>query len=203
MSFRIEDKLLINKNQLFEFKNYLINNSGKVLFPKRRVQSLYFDNYRSQMHIDSEEGCVPRKKIRIRNYPKENINLDYNFEIKISSIEGRFKKSKFINILNYNKVIKRGYIDRQYGLCLPNTIINYYREYFEVFNSRITIDTHIYYQRFGSTNEKINDDEIVVEIKTDNTNDLNDILTNFPFQRIRFSKYSRSLNYLNLINFYK
>ena len=66
MSFRIEDKLLINNNQLFEFKNYLMNNNGNILFPKRSVQSLYFDNYRNQMHIDSEEGCVPRKKIRIR-----------------------------------------------------------------------------------------------------------------------------------------
>ena len=198
MSFRIEDKLLINNNQLFEFKNYLINNNGKILFPKRSVQSLYFDNYRNQMHIDSEEGCVPRKKIRIRNYPKDNKHENYNLEIKISSIEGRFKKSKSINILNYDRIIKRGYIDIQYGLCFPNTLINYTREYFKVFDSRITIDTKIYYQRFGSTNEKINDDEIVVEIKTDDRNDLNNILTSFPFQRIRFSKYCRSLNYLNL-----
>ena len=198
MSFRIEDKLLINNNQLFEFKNYLMNNNGKILFPKRSVQSLYFDNYRNQMHIDSEEGCVPRKKIRIRNYPKDNKHKIYNLEIKISSIEGRFKKSKSINILNYDRMIKRGYIDTQYGLCFPNTLINYTREYFKVFDSRITIDTKIYYQRFGSTNEKINDDEIVVEIKTDDINDLNDVLTSFPFQRIRFSKYCRSLNYLNL-----
>ena len=89
MSFRIEDKLLINNNQLFEFKNYLMNNNGKILFPKRSVQSLYFDNYRNQMHIDSEEGCVPRKKIRIRNYPKDNKHKIYNLCRKIFYLTNR------------------------------------------------------------------------------------------------------------------
>ena len=52
------------------------------------------------MFLDSEEGCVPRKKIRIRSYPMADKKTK-NLEIKISSIEGRFKKQLNINESNY------------------------------------------------------------------------------------------------------
>ena len=51
--------------------------------------SIYFDNRTLDMFSDSEEGNLPRKKIRLRSYPP-NSNKK-NLEIKISSIEGRFK----------------------------------------------------------------------------------------------------------------
>ena len=47
------------------------------------------------MYLDSEDGCLPRKKIRIRFYP--NQNSGFNLETKISSVEGRFKSSKKID----------------------------------------------------------------------------------------------------------
>ena len=45
------------------------------------------------MYRDSVEGSVPRKKIRIRNYPNTD-DKNYYLETKISSIEGRFKTRK-------------------------------------------------------------------------------------------------------------
>ena len=67
MSFRIEEKFIINSFQFFEFKNYLLEKKAINIFQKRKIISLYFDNSNYQMYYDSVEGSLPRKKIRLRN----------------------------------------------------------------------------------------------------------------------------------------
>ena len=44
MSFRIEEKLSINFNQIFEFKKWLNCQGFKKLYEDRIVRSLYFEN---------------------------------------------------------------------------------------------------------------------------------------------------------------
>ena len=95
MSFRIEQKLLVNYSQIFNFKKWLNEKGYKKLYDDRIVNSLYFENISNSMFHDSEEGVVPRKKIRVRNYPQSKIE-EYFLENKISSLEGRFKKKKSI-----------------------------------------------------------------------------------------------------------
>ena len=131
MTPRIEEKILISIKQLFEFKNYLYSKKTKCIFPERIIESLYFDNLQKQMFLDSEEGCVPRKKIRLRRYYniKDKIYSNSKLEIKISSYEGRFKKSIDINNSTYENYIKKGYLDKNYGLCQPKLIVKYNRNY--------------------------------------------------------------------------
>ncbi len=64
MSFRKEEKLHIHESQLLNLLNWLYKNDGYKLYDTRTVSSTYFDNDNMQMFKDSEEGCVPRKKIR-------------------------------------------------------------------------------------------------------------------------------------------
>ena len=47
------------------------------------------------MYTDSIEGLTPRKKIRVRNYPNSQDAKMY-LEVKISSVDGRFKTRKII-----------------------------------------------------------------------------------------------------------
>ena len=96
MSFRIEEKLFFKPENLLQFREFLLKNSAKQLFQKRLINSLYFDNLKLEMYKDSIEGSVPRKKIRIRNYPNSE-DKNFYLEIKTSSVEGRFKKRKKIN----------------------------------------------------------------------------------------------------------
>ena len=42
---------------------FLIENKSKVIHEDRIISSIYFDNKFFQMFKDSEEGCVPRKKL--------------------------------------------------------------------------------------------------------------------------------------------
>ena len=195
MSFRIEDKLFIFEENLSQFNQYLNDKSAKKIFEPRTIQSLYFDNLKLDMYNDSIEGSVPRKKIRIREYPKKNDTNIY-FEIKSSSVEGRFKTR---SIINHNRVLDlqtNGYLDNKYGTCLPNYFVTYEREYSIVNDMRITIDKNITYTNF-KTGKSFEDKKVIVEIKTAANMDLDILMETFPFQRIRFSKYCLAVENLN------
>ena len=93
MSFRIEKKLFIKKEQLIEFKKFLFKKDVKQIYKPRVVESIYFDNCDKKIYFDSLEGLSPRKKIRISYKRQKKIN-EYFLEQQISSVEGRVKKKK-------------------------------------------------------------------------------------------------------------
>ena len=131
---------------------------------------------------------VPRKKIRVRNYPQNNDTKIY-LEVKNSSVEGRFKTRKIINNRYYKDLKSNGIFDTQYGPCKPILYVKYNREYFLIKDVRISIDTNITFKSF-TTNYEIRDDRIIAELKTSINKDFDELMEDFPLQRIRFSKYS-------------
>lgn len=160
MSFRIEEKFIINSFQFFEFKNYLLEKKAINIFHKRKIISLYFDNSNYQMYYDSVEGSLPRKKIRLRNYQ----NKKNYFEFKISSTEGRFKTSHLITQKKFDEIKNIGILDNLYGSCKPLLFVEYNREYFEFKDIRVTIDNDINY--FSYHRKFLGDEkDIVVELK--------------------------------------
>ena len=187
MSFRIEEKLMISKEFLIDFKEFIFKKKAKTIYPKRIISSLYFENYKKQMYDDSIEGLVPRKKIRIRHYP-EDLSPTYYLELKISSEEGRFKKRKTLNNKDYNQFLNNGILDEQYGLCKPVLHVTYEREYYLINDVRVSIDINIDYKSYSGS-ELGSDSNCAVELKADINKDRNNLLNTFPFQRIRFSKY--------------
>ena len=196
MSFRIEKKILINKFNLFEFKKKIFSLGATTLFKNRKVQSLYFDNLRKQMYNDSLEGLAPRKKIRVRNYPKDS-NSPFHQEPKISSIEERHKTTKKISKEYFEKIKTNGYFDQKYGLCTPLLNVLYKREYLKKDDIRITIDTDILYNIYNSSIKK-NDESVIVELKASKNKNIDDLFEEFPFQEIRFSKYCNGIELFNI-----
>tara|TARA_Y100000590_G_scaffold154621_1_gene177717 strand:- start:2681 stop:3316 length:636 start_codon:yes stop_codon:yes gene_type:complete len=197
MSFRIEEKLQVNSNKFIDLIKWLEENKGYTKYPQRVVSSIYFDNDTYSMFHDSMEGCVPRKKIRLRTYNTNKLlNNNLNLEIKISSVEGRFKKVKKLNNLELNKIIKKGFYDSQYGICKPKLKVTYLRNYYFVKNLRLTVDKKIKYSNYENYINRsffITDPQISVEVKTNNINAIEYINQKFPFQKIRFSKYARGI----------
>ena len=187
MSFRIEEKLYIIRENLIQFKEFLIKKSVKSIHYPREIKSLYFENMNLDLYKDSIEGLVPRKKIRIRNYPDDQDKRFY-LEIKNSAIEGRYKTRKVINEKEFDLKKISGIYDNQYGVCYPKLYVNYIREYSIIDNVRISIDTNIKYKDF-KTGYEVNDDRIIVELKTSINKNLDELIEDFPMQRIRFSKY--------------
>ena len=65
MSFRFEEKILFHISDYLKIRKFISNSGGIEIYPKRKISSIYFDNLRNEMYLNSEEGCLPRKKIRI------------------------------------------------------------------------------------------------------------------------------------------
>ena len=194
MSFRIEKKIFIKKEQLLEFKKFLFKKNIKQIYKPRIVESIYFDNCDKKIYFDSLEGLAPRKKIRIRYYPEKKIK-EYFLEYKISSVEGRFKKNNKISLDHFNYLLNFGIFDNSYGICKPNLVVSYTREYFAKDDVRVTYDANINYNLFKK-NTKKNDHNIIVELKTSINKNLNHLIKEFPFQEIRFSKYCNGIEIL-------
>ena len=194
MSFRTEEKLYVRPENLIQFQEFLTNKSIKKIHHPRIIESLYFDNLNLDMHNDSVEGLVPRKKIRIRNYPNDKDSKIY-LEVKNSSVEGRFKTRKIIKENQYKIYKSIGIFDNQYGTCYPKLYVRYKREYSILSDVRISVDTDIQYRDF-KTNKIYNDKRVIVELKTSINKNLDDLREEFPIQRIRFSKYSFAIQSL-------
>ena len=193
MSFRVEEKLLVRSNQVAGLLKWLSDENSILLHPKRRIYSTYFDTAAFSIFSDSEEGSVPRKKIRIRTYNASGHFKNPNaLEVKISSIEGRFKTTRALSNDEARELLSVGIFDPTYGTCDPVVSVAYNREYFQVHDVRLTIDTDIEYCAMGSK-FPVKDDSTAVEIKASSTASMDMLSQAFPFRRTRFSKYARSI----------
>jgi len=190
MSFRKEKKLRLSKNDLFSFKHDLISRGMRQLYPSRTVNSCYFDTQDFKMFFESEEGVLPRRKIRFRWYDS---HIDITKETKISSIEGRYKfTEKMKNISAFDQIIDLYLYDQNYGQLSPSLFVQYNREYFSFEKMRLTFDSEIKYRDLSLVNfSEIEDQEVVMEIKTSINTDDDFIESNLIQNFSRFSKYSR------------
>jgi hypothetical protein len=196
MSFRKEEKLHVSKSQLLNLMNWIYKNDGYRLYEARIVSSTYFENESMQMFKDSEEGSVPRKKIRVRSYTTKEHKIDQSsFEVKTSSIEGRFKTIE--KHFDLKKIMANGFFDINYGICKPIVRVNYRRDYYKIHNVRLTIDKSIEYIKINSQGKplyKRYEPNIIVEIKAESFVPIEYLFKKFHFNRIRFSKYSNAIN---------
>ena len=187
--FRIEDKIPLNKFEVLTLLDSLKSLKAEKIYPSRSIKSIYFDDSKLTMFLESEEGIVPRKKIRIRSYNDEE---NYLLETKISSPEGRYKISKEILPIKKDFYLKNGYFDNKYGICLPVSEIIYTRDYFMIEKIRVTLDTFIKFKGYKESSFN-KSDKSVLEIKTSPEVNL-DVLDNIILGRkARFSKYVISI----------
>ena len=143
MSFRKEKKFRVTIPDFHAFKNQLLNLGMLKLFEPRRVNSIYFDTDNLQMFFDSEEGTLPRKKIRVRWYDDKET---FSFEKKISGIEGRYKTTNVLeHFTKVSEILNEQYFDPQYGIVTPTLMVSYERSYFSFRSMRITFDNRITY----------------------------------------------------------
>ncbi|MDA7546263.1 VTC domain-containing protein [Alphaproteobacteria bacterium] len=195
MSFRKEKKFRVSIYEMLEIKKKLISEGMISMYPSRIIKSYYFDNDRFQLFNESEEGVLPRRKIRVRWY---NDILDLSKETKISSYEGRFKQVKKIGTFTKESdILKLSYLDQEYGLLRPSISVSYERFYYKIKSLRITFDRNIIYQPLTSHIMSVFEDpECVLEVKVPfhiNDKSIEEII---PFTTSRFSKYSRGIIYL-------
>ncbi len=192
MSFRKEIKYYLSKIDFELLKSNLINDGMISLYPSRKVISYYFDTKDLIFYNESLNGILPRYKYRIRTYDQKEI---FYKEIKISSIEGRFKISKKISDYEFKLIYKNGKNFKDYGLIKHNIEITYLREYFVYKKCRLTFDSKISYINNNSINQiKFVDESNVMELKTSIDQDNSFLEKLFYFQPVSFSKYVRGIS---------
>jgi hypothetical protein len=200
VNFRIENKYKIDISKIDELYSFFKNNFAKTLYSRRKIRSVYFDNNMFSSYEESVEGIIPRKKLRLRTYTDKKIfdfkNV-FNLEIKINSVEGRLKK--VTKNVNHLKLLNKGILDPIYGLMKPVVEVTYIREYYSIHNLRITFDTKINYSIFNKKKSIISDEEAILEIKSDNLNNMNYIDEKFNLMKTRYSKYSNAIENLQLV----
>jgi SPX domain protein involved in polyphosphate accumulation len=192
VSFRKEKKFRVTVSEFHKLQSLLQQRGMKALFKSRIINSVYLDTVDMNMFHDSEEGVLPRKKVRIRWYDEsESLAL----ENKTSSIEGRFKVTSNLDIrFTDKKLIRRNRMDAQYGLIQPILKVSYERSYFELNKMRITFDKNITYQYLRhANNRKYYEPERVVEIKIPIKCSDDYVEKHIPYPTARFSKYSRGI----------
>tara|TARA_B100000482_G_C12516633_1_gene262753 strand:+ start:177 stop:767 length:591 start_codon:yes stop_codon:yes gene_type:complete len=193
MSFRKEIKFKLSTSDSILLKSQLLDFGMKVIYPKRQVNSCYFDNYDYLFLHQSLDGVVPRKKIRLRWY---NDNYSIKKETKITSIEGRFKIAEDYKINQLPNFPKLNLFDKVYGNLTPSILIKYSREYYKYKGLRLTFDGNILYQNLRSIlSKEYIDNQRVMEVKTsiDTSDDFINKYISFP--TTEFSKYVRGCTF--------
>ena len=198
MNSRIEQKLEITRSDYPQILCWLKSKGAIMLHPPRLVYSRYFDTHDFRMYWDTQEGLIPRKKIRIRTYNTSNffdLESNYQLEIKSTDYHQRYKTINKVNEIQ--TLIKNGIFDKQYGLCHQKVDITYLREYYFIENCRVTIDKDIQYKLISTNTRKTKDNFLdktyVLEIKSDIGTSKTFLANTFNFHRTRFSKYERSI----------
>lgn len=190
MSFRKEKKYRLTCLEFNIFKDSLIKKGMTSLYDSRIINSIYYDNQCSDMHYHSEEGVLPRKKVRVRWYKDPD---NSSIETKVSSVEGRFKTTQSLcrsSVDRFPKMI----LDGMYGSLIPSLLVSYSREYYTINGMRVTFDSNISYKNLRQNVQSIfSDPERVMEVKVsiDTPEDFIEKLV--PYPTARFSKYSRGL----------
>ena len=192
MSFRTEEKMMFHSSDFLDLKKFIFSINGKKLYPSRLIESIYFDNKYLQSYNESEEGTLPRKKIRIRSY--DNF-VSQNLEFKTTSVEGKFKKTKKLNFNTFTQYKKNGFFDNDYGLTYPISKVRYLRHYFSINNKiRLTIDQNITYMSYLYKSLLYNDfDSLILETKSPDKNLFQKLDNIIPFNKLRVSKYCLSI----------
>lgn len=192
MSFRKERKYRITISEYSELLSNLEKKGMAPIYVTRTVNSVYFDNINYEMYFQSEEGTLPRKKIRVRWYEAFNV---FKLEKKVSSIEGRHKSSQDLHQLQKQEnICLLNLFDSDYGSLIPVLHVSYQRSYYKLESMRLTFDKNIRYRSLRSNNGlTFDDNERVMEIKVPAHFGDDTIEKNIPFSTSRFSKYCRGV----------
>lgn len=161
------------------------------LYPQRMITSIYYDTKNMKYFNDSEEGIIPRRKIRMRSYDNK---VSLNLEVKETMVDYR-KKFVFKNIDNnhINYHLKKNLIYDE--KLIPIIKVVYLRKYYQCSFGRVTFDYNLRYYdlNFGNFSPIVSNKKIL-ELKNESVNLKNKFIQKCFLKNIRFSKYCDGVN---------
>ena len=155
------------------------------------ITSIYYDTKNIKYFNDSEEGIIPRRKVRIRSYDNQ---ISSNLEVKETMVDYR-KKFVFKNIDNshINYHLKKNLIYDEN--LTPIIKVVYLRKYYMCTFGRVTYDHNLRYFDLNSGKfSPIVSNKKILELKNENVDLKNKFIENCFLKNIRFSKYCDGVN---------
>jgi len=207
---RLEKKFVYSEGDT-HYKFFLISGMFKKIFPKRVVNSIYFDTEKYKDVWDNINGFGNRRKIRLRWYNtlknsqvniEEKKKIGFVTEKQVEAI-GKFKNFKHLNTyINSKDFLNNKFLLEKKINLKKILFIQYQRNYYQLPNRklRVTIDKklRIFYQypdRF------IDLDKIILELKyeTKDAYFVNSLIksNNLNTRNKKFSKYVNSFIEMN------
>lgn len=196
MSFRVEEKIALTPSDMMAMRAELDAQGLAPLHPARRIRSVYFDTEDFAMFHASEEGVLPRWKLRLRTYP-DAAEAGWTLERKTSSTEGRYKTSESVGPARAARLVRRGMTDPEIGFVRAVAEVDYSREYRALDGRRVTFDRDIRYRAPGG-GRWITEAWNVVEIKVAAGTSPDALAGLIATPRRRFSKYCNAIRALGL-----
>tara|TARA_B100000035_G_scaffold302705_1_gene300573 strand:+ start:108 stop:755 length:648 start_codon:yes stop_codon:yes gene_type:complete len=204
MNNRLEKKFIYNIGDE-SYKYFLISGMFKETYPKRFVNSIYFDSDIFQDVWDNINGFGNRKKIRIRWYNElnnspvfieEKKKIGFVTQKKIENL-GNFKNFSDLTLFIKNEDYQKSSLFKNKKINIKKAlIVQYERNYFELYNKklRVTVDKKLkIFQKFP--NKFIENDKLIIELKysVKNSSYVNNFVKN-NFLDNRNQKYSKYVN---------
>ena len=210
MEQRIEKKFVYSQGDE-SYKFFLINGMFKEIYPKRLVNSIYFDTDTYQDVWDNINGFGNRKKIRIRWYNDlNNTNVSLEIKKKLGLITqkkveplGFFKNFDELNSFIRKENHMKTKLLLKKRLNLKKTLFTqYYRNYYELSDKklRVTVDYNLKVLK-DFYSHPIVLDQTIVELKYNvkNSSFVNNFIKN-NFLNNRNQKFSKYVNSFIEIN---
>lgn len=217
---RVEEKYLLTKEKKKELFKLINKNIKKDIYYETTICNIYFDNKEKDLTINSLEKPLYKDKVRLRSYgiPSLDSNVFLEIKNKYDGIVG--KRRIMIKLKDYydyiegkynndNQIMKEiDYLFKYYKLE-PFKYVGYHRFSYidkETEKIRITFDDNLTGRGYDLKLEKglfgdkcFNNDEIIMEIKTENSMPLwlVNALSELKIYPVSFSKlgsiYNREL----------
>tara|TARA_B100000214_G_C23968672_1_gene628986 strand:- start:439 stop:1107 length:669 start_codon:yes stop_codon:yes gene_type:complete len=198
-NYRFEKKFVIKPIYFEKLLNLIEINGWRRLFPKRRVNNIYFDSINLNSYYETIDGDLNKKKYRIRWYgdtfPNKKIieNCFFETKIKINNLNYKIirsiEKIKLYHGQTYSNLNKELFssllkeVSNEEFISIENNIIQFISYYDRLYytnenNSvRLTIDKN---QNYFNISPKINYqgkiNSIVIELKYSSDKDFNDFI---------------------------
>ena len=212
---RIEIKEVFRPSDLIKIRKAILLSrfSFRTPYPKRKINSIYYDTHDYKALKDSIEGGSLRNKSRIRWYGDAQKAANATLEIK--NKKGHFSWKLLHKDLyrichgatTWKTFLTLNSDSRDIALLLlnqqPKSIITYDREYYLSFDGkvRVTIDQNLKtFRQQNATRPNLKYYRthigfVIFEIKATQKNEtlVKEVIKDFPFSAKRFSKYCESI----------
>ena len=183
-------------------------------YPKRKVNSIYYDHLKFHDLQSNLTGLADREKNRLRWYNDEQqiyfekkIKLNFlskKYTFKLEAIRKELDYSLFFSYSNSDLDKFKNILNTKSFLLKPAILISYQREYFKYGKFiNVTLDTNVNFTDFETKIKHINNNRSILEIKYGMKHEaiVNELIKDLPTIQSRSSKYLLGMASLGKVNY--